>query len=239
MISTLRQIVEKALERLSDTITTYLPPLLAGLTILLAAYLLALLVRWLLTRIFKGTGLDRFLHQSGLSTMLGRSGRVRTTRLVSGSAYWIILGLGFLTGLSAFDTALTSRMVETVVFLLPKVITAGAILLVGTWLAQYVSRSMLIWACNEGLPSPRRMAAAVRIVVVFVAVVVAADHLDFARSVFLAAFILLVGGAILAASIALGFGARGAVQRYLQSAASAAGGEEEHKEKEPSILDHL
>jgi hypothetical protein len=36
---------------------------------------------------------------------------------------------------------------------------------------------------------------------------VAADQLDFARSVFLAAFIIILGGAVLTASLALGIGA--------------------------------
>jgi hypothetical protein len=68
---------------------------------------------------------------------------------------------------------------------------------------------MLVWAVNEGFPSPRRLAVVVRIVIMFVAVVVAAHQLDFARSVFLAAFIILVGGAVLAASLAIGLGGRG------------------------------
>ncbi len=234
MVTTLEGILRAALDHLSQTLQTYLPPLLACIAILLAAYLLAVLVRWVLNRIFKGTGLDRFLHQSGISNMLGRSGRVRTTRLVSGAVYWIILGIGFLTGLSVFATDLTSRMIQGVVFLMPKLVTAGAILLVGAWLAQYLSRSALIWASNEGLPSPRRICAAVRIVIMFVAVVVAADHLDFARSVFLAAFVILVGGAVLAASIAVGVGASSAVQRRFQGEAPPPSGE-----TEKSLWDHL
>lgn len=234
MIATLEGIVTAALDRLTLTLHTYLPPLLACIAILLASFLLAVLVRWLLNRIFKGTGLDRFLHQSGISNILGRSGRVRTARLVSGTAYWIILGIGFLTGISVFATDLTSRMIQAVIFLMPKLVTAGAILLVGAWLAQYLSRSTLIWACNEGIPGPRRLCAAVRIVIMFVAVVVAADHLDFARSVFLAAFVILVGGAALAASIALGLGARSAVQRHLHGEAAPPAGE-----TEKSLWDHL
>jgi hypothetical protein len=54
----------------------------------------------------------------------------------------------------------------------------------------------------------------VRLVVIFVAVVVAADQLDFAEHVFLAAFIILVGGAVLAASLALGLGGRDAMSRF-------------------------
>jgi hypothetical protein len=55
----------------------------------------------------------------------------------------------------------------------------------------------------------------VRVLILFIAVVVAADQLDFARSVFLAAFIIFVGGAVLAASLSIGLG-RGGLQRFLE-----------------------
>lgn len=233
MIATLRQIMENALERLLLITNTYLPPLLAGLIILLGAYLIARALRWLLIRMIKAASVDRFLAQSGLSSMLARSGRFRTARLVAETAYWAILLIGFLTALSVFNTALTSRMVEGVVFLFPKIVTAGVILLLGAWLGQYLGRSALVWAVNEDIPYARRLAAAVRILVVFVSVVVAADHLNFARGVFLAAFVLLVGGVALALSIALGIGAHGAFERYLEKSRSV-----EHRE-EKSLWNHL
>ncbi len=233
MIGTLQQIVERALERLGYTATTYVPPLLAGLVIFLAALAIATLARFALMKMTKAAGVDRFLLQSGLSSLIGRSGRLRAAPLLAGAVYWLILLVGFLTGLSAFDSALTSRMIEGVVFLLPKLVTAGVILLGGAWLGQYLGRSTLVWACNEGLPHPRRLAAAVRILIVFVSVVVAADHLDFARSVFLAAFVLLVGGAVLAAGIAVGLGAHSAVEKHLGSSEAAENG------KERSLWSHL
>jgi hypothetical protein len=76
------------------------------------------------------------------------------------------------------------------------------ILLVGAWLSQYLGRSLLVWAVNENLPAPRRIVAAARVLIMFVAVVVVADTLNFARTVFLAAFMILVGGAVLTASLA-------------------------------------
>ena len=216
MIKALQNILEGTVDRLSQQFTTILPGLLAGLTILLVAYVLARFARWLLERIFKGIALDRFLLRSGLSTMLDRSGGLRATSLVAQGTYWIILLLGLLTALSAFDTNLSSEIIEAVVFLFPKVVTAALIVLGGAWLAQYLGRSTLVWAVNEGIPVPRRLAGAVRVSIVFISVVVAAVQLNFASSVFFAAFVLLVGGVILALSLAVGLGSREWVQRYLQ-----------------------
>jgi hypothetical protein len=234
MIETMRQVLESVLERLRFQVTTFLPPLLAALIILMGAYLIAILARWVLNRLFKGVGVDRFLRRSGLAFLIDSSGRLRATRLVSETAYWLILLAGFLTGLSVFNTDITSQMTQDFVLLLPKLAVAGVILLVGFWLGHYLGRSALVWAVNEGLPSPRRIATAVRIVILFVAVVASADYLNFARGVFLAAFIILLGGAAVAASLALGLGGRDAVRRYLEGKAA--------REEEPgarSLWNHL
>jgi len=234
MIDTLQHILEGVLDRLRYQATTYLPSLLAALIILLGAYLTAVFARWLLNRIFKGIAADRFLRRSGLAFMLDRSGRLRATRLVSETAYWLILLVGFLTGLSVFDTDLTTQMTQSFIFLLPKLVVAGLILLAGVWLGQYLGRGTLVWAVNEGMPSPRKLAGAVHIVIMFVAIVVASDQLSFAKSVFLAAFIILLGGAALAASLALGLGGRDAAKRYFQEKSAS---EEETAER--SLWNHL
>ena len=234
MIYTLRRVLQDTLERLSDQLITYLPGFLAGVTILFVAYWIARATRWLLNKIFKGIAFDRFLHQSGISGMLNYSGRFRATRLVAETAYWGILLLGLLTGFSAFNTQMTSRIIESVVLLLPRMVIAALIILAGTWLGQFLGRSTLVWAVNEGIPSPRRWAAVVRLLLVFVAVVVAADQLNFARNVFLAAFILLMGGVVLAVSLSLGLGSREIVRRYFQETSRSS-----EDSLERSLRDHL
>jgi hypothetical protein len=234
MIETMRVVLEALLGRLRYEITTYLPAVLAALILLLGAYLTAVIARWVLNRIFKGVAVDRFLRRSGLAFMLDGSGRLRATRIVAETVYWLILLAGFLTALSAFDTELTSLMIHNFVLLLPKLAVAGLILLVGFWSGHYLGRSALVWAVNEEIPHPRRIAGAVRLVIMFVAVVAAADHLNFARGVFLAAFVILLGGSALAASLALGLGGRDAARRYLENKAPRA--EDDHAK---SLWNHL
>ena len=226
MIGTPQRILEQTLERLSGQVTRTLPPLLAALSIVLAAWLLAGAARWLLTRAFKGAA-DRFIRESGQTSMLDHTGQIRCAPLAARGAYWLILMAGLLTGLSAFDTALTTRMVEGAGLLFPKLVTAALILLLGAWLAQYLGRTVLVWSVNEGVPYARRLAAALRSGVFFLSVAVAANVLDFAGSVFLAAFVIFAGGAVLTASLALGLGSRDAVRRHLAAKQGEAESEEE------------
>jgi hypothetical protein len=234
MIRVLQEIFEKALARLGQHLTTYVPPLMVALVILAGAYLVARVVRWIILKAMKGITLDRFLRESGLSSMLDRSGRTRAASLVAGVAYWAILGAGLLTALDVFDTKLTSQIIESTVFLFPKLLTAAAILVAGLWLAQYLSRSVLVWAVNESLPFARRLAAMVKVAVGFVAVVVAAEVLNFAAQVFFAAFVIFAGTVALATGLAVGFGVRGAVQRFLLQQ-----GERQSGEPEKSLWNHL
>lgn len=233
MIRTLQDVLDRVVDTISFHLTTYVPPLVVALIVLALFWLVAKLVRWLMTKAIKGAGIDRFLSDSGLRSMFDSAGRLHGTPLIAGAAYWLIVAGGVLAALNVFGTDLTSRMVEATVFLFPKAVTAGLILLVGAWLAQFLGRSVLVWASNEEIPGPRRMAAATRIVTMFVAVVVASDVLDFAPRVFFAAFVILVGGAVLAASLAVGLGGRDAIRGYLGERKS------KQEEDEKSLWSHL
>lgn len=234
MIETMKKVLESTLENLTNHITTYLPSILVALVFIVGSWLVAVALRWLLYRVFKGPAIDKFLRQSGIAFMVDPSGRLRATRLVAESVYWCFLLAGLLSGLAVFETNLTTQIVQSIVFLLPKLIIAGVILLGGGWLSRYLGRSLLVWAVNENLPGARRMAVAVHVIIMFVAVVVAANQLDFAKDVFLAAFIILVGGSALAAGLAFGIGASSAVRDFLQARKRSAA-----ESSERSMLSHL
>lgn len=215
MIKAFEQILQGVLDRLQNQATTVLPAFLAAIIIVTMSFLVALLVRALLYRIFKGLAIDRFLRRSGVAYAIDRSGRLRATRLVAETAYFAILLTGFLTGLSAFNSQVGDQLIQGFVLLLPRLAVAALIIVTGVWASQYFGRSLLVWAVNEGLPGPRRMAAICRVMVVFVSVVVAADQLDFAPRVFLSAFVILVGGVAIIVSIALGTVAAGELRRLI------------------------
>jgi hypothetical protein len=166
--------------------------------------------------------------------MLDRSGRLRATRFVAESIYWCVLTTGLLMGINVFNTDLTTQVIQSFVFLLPKIAIAGLILLGGVWLSQFLGRSMLVWAVNEDFPAPRRLAAVVRIMIVFVSVVVAAYQLDFARPIFLSAFIIVAGGAVVIVGLAVLLELRTELRHLLERKRESAAEPEER-----SLWSHL
>lgn len=234
MIQVLQQIFDKALDRMSQQLTTFVPPLLVAFVILLVAFLLARLFQWITLKAVKGLAIDRFLRESGLSSTFDPSGRMRAAPLLAGFVFWAVLATGICTAIDVFDTKLTSQIVENSIFLLPKLLTAGAIVVAGFWLAQYLSRSLVVWAVNEGIPFARRLAGLAKVAMCFFAVVVAAELLGFAGHVFYAAFVIFFGAVALAVGLGVGFAVKDKVQRYLSPPEEAAGAREEK-----SLWDHL
>jgi len=234
MTETLRSVLEDALQRLHAQVTAHLPALLAAAILLSGAWILAAGLRWLIYHIFKGLTIDKFLRQTGLALMIDRSGRLRATRIVAESVYWGILLCGLLMGLSVFNTDLTKHITDGFIYLLPKLLASGLILLAGAWLSQFLGRSMLVWSVNEALPHPRRLAALVRLLILFVTVVVIADQMNFARGVFLTAFVILIGGAVLCAALTIALGAAGSVRKYLDEKREA-----RESSGERSLWNHL
>jgi hypothetical protein len=240
MIEALRSILSGALERLSGQVKTELPMLLAAVVILVVAVLVAKIARWLIRRAFKGIELDEWLRRTGVSAMINRSGTIRASRVAGHIVYWAIVIAGCVAALNVFEARLTTQLAESFALLLPRLAGAGAILVGGMLLGQYLGRSALIWAVNEDFPGPRKLALAIRILVVLGTAAVAANVIDFAGIVFLWAFVLVAGGIILTASLALGLGARDTVRRTLEEherAAQAAAAADRINER--SLWNHL
>jgi hypothetical protein len=235
MPETLTTILKGVWDRLQGEAMMYLPPLIAAAIVFLGALIVAVVARRILYRISRGVSIDRFLRRSGVAHLIDPAGQLRSTNIVAEASYWSVLIVGVLAALSVFGTDLTSQLIQSFTSLIPRLVIAGAIVLGGAWLGQYLSRCVLVWTFSEGLPHPRRAAVAVRVVVQFVAIVVAADHLNFARSVFLTAFIILAGGLALTVSLAVGIGASGRIREYFVATRA----EEPAPERERSIWTHL
>jgi hypothetical protein len=134
---------------------------------------------------------------------------------VASVAFWTVLALGLLLGLTALDAALPSQFAVSVLQYVPHLLAALAILIVGGIVARFLARSILIGAVNMGVQYARLLSLTVKWLVLIVAVAMALDHIGIGRTVLLLAFGILFGGIVLAIALAVGLGARDVVSRAL------------------------
>jgi hypothetical protein len=127
--------------------------------------------------------------------------------------FWVFVLLGMLVGLAALDATLMPTMLGRLVTYLPNVFVAVFLLLVGTVLARFLSRGVVISAVNLQLHSARLMGLGVKWLLLLLTAAMALDHLSIGGSILKLAFGILFGGIVLALALAVGLGSKDLVSR--------------------------
>jgi hypothetical protein len=210
-----QRIFLESVARVLHAVARITPGLLAMFLILGVTVVVALALRSGVRRLCERVGLDRRLRQWGVSPPVA-DGRTAPSRLIARLAALTVLALGFVAGLSAVDAATTTVLALRILDYMPYVLVAVAILAAGIAGSRAVERGVLLAAVNTGLPSPRLVGLAARWLTVILAVAIALENLGIGGRVVPIAFAILLGGFVLALALAVGLGAREAVERSLR-----------------------
>ena len=214
MVEQFNRALRLAGTRIVDSIANFLPGALVFVALVVVALVFALVVRFVVRRALRGLDFDRRAELLGISLAEWTPSRSASV-LVASIAYWTVLALGLLLGLTALDAALPSRFAVSVLQYVPDLIAAFAILVVGGIVARYLARAVLISAVNMGVQYARLLSLMVKWLVLIVAAAMALEHIGLGRTVLLLAFGILFGGVVLALALAVGLGARDTVSRAL------------------------
>jgi hypothetical protein len=202
--------------RTAEKVAGFLPGLLGMLVILLGALVLATVARMVVTRVLRGLQFDRRAELLGLATVADWSAMGGPSVLLGRVVMWTILLAGLLAGFSALDAALPEAFARTVFAYVPNLVAAFVILVLGTILARFLARSVLISAVNLQVRSARLFSAGVKWLVLVVAWAMALEHLGIGRGILMLAFGIVFGGVVLALALAVGLGSKDAVSRSLE-----------------------
>lgn len=212
--------VRSALQQSAASFITRLASLLPGLVALILALLISLLLAWVVgavvRRMLIGMGFDERLTRWGFVTVVEQSPGRSPAALVSGAIAMAIIASGLLIGIAAFNSELTSELVRGAFSYLPNVVGAILVLLVGTFAARFLSRTILIGAVNMNLDYARLLSEGVRWLVNVLAVAMALEHLRIAVRIVELAFGILFGGIVLTLALAVGLGSKDLVTKRLE-----------------------
>ncbi len=206
-------ILTKSAARITGRIADFLPGLLALIVVLLLSIILAWAVRFMLRRSLRGMHFDKRLDQWGFSALAEWSPSRSPTLLLCRVAFWTIILIGLLVGLSALDAQLTSELVRGVFAYVPRLLAALFVVLLGFFLAQFVARAVLISAVNMQIQSARLVSLGVKWLVMVLAAAMALEHLGIGGGLVRLSFAILFGGIVLALALAVGLGSKDLVSR--------------------------
>ncbi len=217
-----RQALSQSTTRVLSQFASLLPGIVALILVLIISVLVAAVLGSLLRRSLRGFQFDDRVVRWGFLSFVEWSPQKSPTLLVSRVVAWTVIFIGFVIGVSAFDLALTSALVLRIFEYLPNVAAAILVLVAGSLIARFLSRSVLIGAVNMNLQYARLLSAGMKWMVMVVAVAMALDHLAIGGGIIRLAFAILFGGIVLALALAVGLGSKELVSRSIEREASRA-----------------
>ena len=199
------------------TLANFLPGILALLLAIIILTGLGAVMATVLRSILTAARFDERLTRSNIIPVEwtpSHSPTLLATRIV----FWGSAILGCLIGISAFDAAYAGNS-QMSIFLVPYLThSVGAVLLfiVGTLIARFLARTVLIEAVNARLSYARFLSLGVKWLVLVLTAAMVLDHLEIGGTVVDLAFGILFGGIVLTLSLAVGLGSRDIVSRSLE-----------------------
>jgi hypothetical protein len=212
--------VKQALNQSTTKFLTGLAHLLPGIVALIVALLISFALAWILAivvrRLLTSMHFDERLNRWGFASVGEWSPMNSPTRLVSRTVACIVILAGFLIGIAAVDAESTSLLVLSVFAYIPNIIGALLVLFVGSIIASFLARSVLIGAVNLNLQYARLLSMGVKWLVFVLAVAMALEHLKIAPGIVDLAFGILFGGIVLTLVLAVGLNSKELVTKSLE-----------------------
>jgi small-conductance mechanosensitive channel len=206
----LSDIWTQIVEGLGSATSNALPPLVAGLLLLVLGWLAALLARAIVSALLRRLGVDRLAGRVGVDRALEQFGLdPSASRLLGRIVYWLILLLFVLAAVNRLGMEGVDEALRVFIGYLPSVLAAALILFLGVVLARFVGDAVGTFALQTGVASGRLLGQVVRWTLISLAVILAMDQLKLQVGFLISIMIILVGAVALATGLAFGLGSRG------------------------------
>jgi Conserved TM helix len=215
------QSLRESMVRAVTKIATLLPGLLAFVLAVVLFTGIAWLLAFLVKRLLAAIKFDERMGK-GSSSLSDWAPTSTPSSLMVRTIFWGCFVVGVLVGLTAFDASSTSLLAAYLIGYLPRVVGALVLLFVGTIMARFLSRSVLIGAVNLNLQYARLLSTGVKWLVLVLTGAMVLDHLSVGGTIVELAFGILFGGIVLALALAVGLGSRDLVTRSLEREATRA-----------------
>jgi len=203
---------------------TGLARLLPGIVALVAALLTSVFLAWIIAKIVRwilsGLHFDEKLTHWGFASLADLSPLNSPARLVSRTVAGLVIIAGGLIGLAAVDVESTTLLVRSFFGYMPNILAAILVLFIGTVVARFVARSVLIGAVNMNFQYARLLSNGVKWLVIVLTVAMALEHLRVGPVIVQLAFGILFGGIVLALALSVGLNSKELVTKSLDHEAS-------------------
>jgi len=213
----LQSLIVEPVQEMLTRMVGYLPTLLGALIILIVGWIIAKAIRGIVNRVLKLIRFDKLADKAGISEILHKGGlKATTSEVLSGLVYWLVIIMVLVMVVNALGMPQASSILESLFTYIPNVIAAIFVLVIGMFLASFVSGIVRTAASNANLPKPDMLAGISRWAIIIFATTISLKELGIAPLLVTTTFNIIFGGVCLALALAFGLGGKDAVAKYLE-----------------------
>jgi hypothetical protein len=195
----------------------FIPNLIGFLLILLVGWLIAKVVRTLITKGLETLGLDKALHESPAGEYVEKfSPGASPSKLVGIVAFWFIFLFVLTAAFSALKIPAVTAFMTEVLNYLPNVIAAIIIFALAAAIAGAIGG--IVAKLLGDTPTGKVVASVVPALIMVIAVFMILNQLKIAPAIVSITYTALIGSVALGAALAFGLGGRDVAGRMLQDA---------------------
>ena len=194
------------LSDLWESVRIILPGLFAGLIISILGYFIALIFGYAVRMLLHKTKLDDYLERLKLPRSIGK---IRASILLGTLTKWYIFILFLQAAVDVMNLGTLSLMLSQLVLWLPQLILAVLTIFLGIFMAHYLTHQIELHSEMKGV---KLACTFFRILIVFIAVIIALEQVGLDLSILENAFLILLAslglGFALAIGLSFGLGAQ-------------------------------
>jgi hypothetical protein len=217
MTSVLAVEIGDSLQQGLDQFFAFLPNLIGFLVILIVGFIIARIIKGVITKLLQKVGLDRTLHSGQTGQYVERiSPGASPSALIAGVVFWFIFIFVLSAAIGALKIPAVTTFMNQVLAYLPNVIVAVIIFVVAGAIAGAVGG--LVTKAMGDTPTGKVVAAVVPTLILGIAVFMILQQLKIAPEIVQITYTALLGALALGLALAFGLGGRDVAARLLEDA---------------------
>ncbi|HBO61072.1 TPA: hypothetical protein DD449_05355 [Candidatus Berkelbacteria bacterium] len=200
-----------------DRFVNFLPSLIGALIILIIGWIIGMILSMVIDRLFRIIGLQSLFEKAKVEDVLKKANAEQdATSLLASAVKWIVFLVAFIAAANVLQLTEVAGFLDKILAYIPSVIAAGAILLIGLILANFLSSVVKGSLSASGLGADDTVAIGVRYAIIVFAVLAALAQLGIAETMIQTLFIGVVALIAIAGGLAFGLGGQGVARDWLE-----------------------
>jgi hypothetical protein len=210
-------VVIEPVRAMAIKIWSYIPAIAGAIVILVVGWLIAKLIEAVVVRLLKAARLDAGSDKVGITNVLAQGDiKMSLSELVGAIVYWLIILVVLATTLDALNLKIASELVSKLVGYVPNILASVFILILGSFLANFVATIVRTSTSNAGIKNAKMLSQITQILIIIFSVIVAVEQLQIATTLIVLSVNIILVSFGLGLALAFGLGCKDIAGKAMQ-----------------------